>query len=163
MVKYKCQWEKQTMDQSHQSTFMTSNNSSAHVFCGGDSGKDAYKCPRCDKTFRSKNTLNKHTYRTHKSSVMTVRNSSPIVFFSGSSAEEKKATLRSMISWNGSILSCTICGKTTDKIQEKNAKTKMEQHIESLHTEGGSYDCSKCDQTFRRKPSLHQHTYRSHN
>ena len=126
--------QKQKMDQIHKSTVMTTSNYSAH---GGDSAEDAYNCPRCDKTFRSRNTLNKHTYRTHKSSVMATRNSSPVVFFSGSSAEEKKATLLSMISWNGTVLSCTICGKTKDKIKEKNAKTKIEQHIESLHTEGG--------------------------
>ena len=85
------------------------------------------------------------------------------VSFSGGSAEDLKATLWSMISQNGTLLTCTVCGKSKDKTQDMYARKHMESHVESLHTEGVVYDCNKCDKTFRSKNALHKHTQQVHN
>ena len=154
--------QKHIIENIYKFTGTTASNQPVPPLLSDDSVKMKYECPRCGKIFRFQNTLNKHTYRTHKSSVRNSINTSPIVFFSGESTEDKKATLRSLISLNGTVLSCTVCGKTKDKLKDKNAKHNMEQHIEILHTEGSSYQCSKCDNSYRCKKSLHQHTYRSH-
>ena len=85
------------------------------------------------------------------------------VSFSGGSAEDLKATLWSMISQNGTLLTCTVCGKSKDKTQDMYSKKHMESHVESLHTKGVVYDCNKCDKTFRPKNAHHKHTQQVHN
>ena len=85
------------------------------------------------------------------------------VSFNGGSAEDLKATLWSIISQNGTLLTCTVCGKSKDKTRDINANKQMVSHVESLHTEGVVYDCNKCDKTFRSKNALHKHTQQIHN
>ena len=102
-------------------------------------------------------------YNEEYDSNMVVARTVTQVSFSGGSAEDLKATLWSMISQNGTLLTCTVCGKSKDKTQDMYAKKHMESHVESLHTEGVVYDCNKCDKTFRSKNALHKHTQQVHN
>ena len=94
--------------------------------------------------------------------VMTISSSPSQMSFSGGSSEDLKATLWSMISQNGNTFTCTVCGKTKDKDTDKQANVQMERHVESLHVDGISYDCARCDKTFRSKNTLHKHTYLKH-
>jgi hypothetical protein len=71
------------------------------------------------------------------------------VTFTGGSSEELKETLWSMISQAGTVLTCTVCGKSKDKALDSQAKRHMVSHVESLHIEGVSYECTKCDKSFR--------------
>ena len=106
--------------------------------------------------------LNKEQYVPNKTTTVMTTSSSPAqMSFSGGSAENLKATLWSMISLNGNIFTCTVCGKTKDKVSDKKATLQMERHVE-IHVEGISYDCTRCDQTFRSKSNLHTHTYIKH-
>ena len=109
------------------------------------------------KLHKAQNFPNKTT------TVMTTSSSPAQMSFSGGSAEDLKATLWSMISLNGSIFTCTVCGKTKDKFTDKRATLQMEWHVESMHMEGISHDCTRCDQTFRSTNTLHKHTYLKHN
>ena len=95
--------------------------------------------------------------------VMAINNSSAQVHFNGGSAEELKSTLWSMISQNGTVLTCTVCGKSKDKRLDKEAKKHIVSHVESMHTEGVLYECNKCDKTCRSKNALHKHTQQIHN
>ena len=71
------------------------------------------------------------------------------VTFTGGSSEELKETLWSMISQAGTVLTCTVCGKSKDKALDSYAKKHMVSHVESLHIEGVVYECTKCDKSFR--------------
>ena len=73
------------------------------------------------------------------------------VSYSGSTYEDLKKTLWSMISRNGSILTCTVCGKTLDRTLDKSATTHMKKHVESLHVDGVSYACKRCGEIVRSK------------
>ena len=97
------------------------------------------------------------------STVVALNNSAAAVYFNGGTAEDLKSKLWSMIEQNGTVLTCTVCGKSNDKTLEKNAKAHMMSHVESLHTEGVLYECNKCDKTFRSKNALHKHTQQIHN
>ena len=152
--------QKHTMNQVSKSIGMTESWKTPN-FLGDVPVGNKYKCLICDQIFRFKSSLTRHNYRIHQIIGTTSNNLSPIVYFSSESSN-KKAILCSMISWNGTVLACMVCGKTTDKKTDKHAKAKMEQHIETMHTEGGLYKCSKCDNSFKSKTSLYQHTYRSH-
>ena len=103
-----------------------------------------------------------HYVLTETTTVMTTSSSPGQMSFSGGSAEDLKATLWSMISQNGNTFTCTVCGKTKDKDTDKQANVQMERHVESLHVQGISYDCARCDKTFRSKNTLHKHTYLKH-
>ena len=106
--------------------------------------------------------LNKEQYVTNKTTTVMTTSSSPAqMSFSGGSAEDLKATLWSMISLNGNIFTCTVCGKTKDKVSDKKVTLQMERHVE-IHVEGISYDCTRFDQTFMSKSTLHTHTYIKH-
>ena len=96
----------------------------------------------------------KETYEDKQSfseSTTLMSTNSPLakVSFYGGSAEDLKTTLWSMISQNGQMLTCTICGKSKNKQMDQHANNQMERHVESLHIEGVTYDCTKCDKTFR--------------
>ena len=65
--------------------------------------------------------------------VVELNNLVPQVYFNGGSSEDLKLTLWSMISQNGTVLICTVCGKSKDKISDREAKTHMMSHVESLH------------------------------
>ena len=94
--------------------------------------------------------------------VMILTTPSSQVSFNGGTGGELKTTLWSMISQSGSLLTCTVCGKSKDKSLAKNAKMQMENHVESLHVDGVTYNCSRCEQVFRSKNALHKHTFRNH-
>ena len=94
--------------------------------------------------------------------VMTTTSPSTKVSFTGGRGEELKSTLWSMISQSGSFLTCTVCGKSKDKTVATNAKMQMENHVESFHVDGVTYDCSRCDQVLRSKNAFHKHTFRHH-
>ena len=81
--------------------------------------------------------------------IISTNSQNSLLTYSGGSADDPKSTLRSMISQKGTVITCTVCGKTKDKETDKQAIIHMERHIESLHIEGLSYDCARCDKTFR--------------
>ena len=94
--------------------------------------------------------------------VMATFNTTPNMYFNGSTVEDLKLTLRSMITQEGKVLTCTVCGKTTDKSLSRHARELMEQHVESLHVDGVTYDCTKCDKTFKSKRALWNHARNIH-
>ena len=100
----------------------------------------------------------------HKPSttMMTTIGQPSQVSFNGGTAEDLKAVVWSMISRTGTMLTCTVCGKTKDKSLDNQANRHMASHVESLHVEGATYDCSRCEKTFRSKHAIHNHTYRAH-
>ena len=54
--------------------------------------------------------------------VLASKNSSAQVCFHGGSAEDLESTVWSMISQNGTVYICMVCGKSKDKTMDKNAK-----------------------------------------
>ena len=96
------------------------------------------------------------------SSVIATTSPAAQVSFTGGSAEELKETLWSMISQEGPVLTCTVCGKSKDKAMDREAKKQMVSHVESLHMEGVMYECTKCEKTFRSKAAFNTHTSRVH-
>ena len=94
--------------------------------------------------------------------VMATTSPSTKVSFPGGTGDDLKTTVWSMISQSGSLLTCTVCGKSKDKTVAANAKMQMENHVESFHVDGVTYDCSRCDQVLRSKNALHKHTFRHH-
>ena len=116
------------------------------------------------KTESHIDNLYKQEYITDQTTALIRANSqNSLVSYSGGSADDLKATLWSMMSQKGTLITCTVCGKTKDKETDKKATLQMERHIESLHVEGLSYACAKCDKTFRSKNILNIHTYKLHN
>ena len=101
-------------------------------------------------------------YSTETNTVIMKMSPAFQVTFNGRAEDELKTTLWSMISQNGSMLNCTVCGKSKDKTVSKSAKMEMEKHAESLHVDGVTYNCSRCDHVFRSRNSLHKHRYRYH-
>ena len=95
------------------------------------------------ETYEDKQSFDEST------TLITTNSSLAKVSFYGGSAEDLKTTLWSMISQNGQMLTCTICGKSKNKQIDQQANNQMERHVESLHIEGVTYDCTKCDKTFR--------------
>ena len=94
--------------------------------------------------------------------VMTTVKSSPNVSFNGGTFEDLKSTIWSMITQEGKVLTCTVCGKTTDRSLSRHAREHMERHVESLHVDGVTYDCTRCDKTFRSKRTFQRHAHVSH-
>ena len=94
--------------------------------------------------------------------LMTTNGPVSQVSFNGQTAADLKALVWSMISQSGSVLTCTVCGKTKDKAIDTQANHHMASHVESLHVDGVTYDCTRCDNTFRSKPALHKHTHKEH-
>ena len=94
--------------------------------------------------------------------LMTTESTENKVFSKQGRSEDLVATIWSMISRNGNILTCTVCDKTFDKTLNKSANMHMKNHVESLHVDGVTYECNKCDKTFRSKNALHKHTFRHH-
>ena len=84
------------------------------------------------------------------------------VSFNGGTAEDLKSTVRSMITQEGKVLTCTVCGKTTDRSLNIHARLLMEQHVESLHVDGVAYDCTKCQKTYGSKRALQKHAHNTH-
>ena len=68
-----------------------------------------------------------------------------------------------MIAQYGTVLTCTVCGKTTDRSLNRHARFHMEKHVESLHVEGVTYNCTRCDKISRSKVALQKHTQKFHN
>ena len=94
--------------------------------------------------------------------VMTTEHLHTKVSYVGSTSEDLKATIWSMISQYGTILTCTICGKTKETVANRWATRQMENHIESLHVDGVKYECDRCEKICRSKTALHTHTYNYH-
>ena len=94
--------------------------------------------------------------------IITKNISSATVSFSGGSAADLKTMLWSMISKNGTVFKCTVCGKTIDREKDKQASMHMERHVENKHSEGVTYECARCDKTFRSRNNLYKHTYFKH-
>ena len=67
--------------------------------------------------------------------------------------------IMSMMLKREEIWSCKVCGKTDDKL---NKKQNIQQHVESVHMEGGSHSCNRCGKTLRSRPSLRMHISRNH-
>ena len=61
---------------------------------------------------------------TQTTSVLMVTSQTSQVYFNGGTGMELKATIRSLISQNGSVLTCTVCGKSKDKNVARNAFTR---------------------------------------
>ena len=101
-------------------------------------------------------------FQNQTTTVMTTENLQTKVLYTGGNSEDLKSTICSLIFKNGTIITCTVCGKTKDETVDKNAKYHMESHVESLHVDGVTYNCTKCDKTFRSKNALHKHTFRYH-
>lgn len=95
--------------------------------------------------------------------VIATNNHEPKVYYTGGTVKDLRSTLWSMISKNGTILTCNVCGKTIDKAVSKNGNQHMEKHVENIHVDGVTYECSKCDKTFRSRNALHKHTNTNHN
>ena len=93
---------------------------------------------------------------------MAKNNLSDQVSFEGGNAEDLKAVVWSKISQTGRVLTCTVCGKTKDRSTDRDANAHMANHVESIHVNGVTYNCPKCDKTFRSKHALHQHKYKHH-
>ena len=104
------------------------------------------------------------SYHKVKLTNSVIATTSPVaqVSFTGGSSEELKETLWSMITQEGTVLICTVCGKSKDKATDREAKKQMLSHVESLHMEGVMYECTKCEKTFRSKAALNTHTSRVH-
>ena len=94
--------------------------------------------------------------------LMTTNSPSSQVSFTGGTGEDLKVVVWSMIAQSGTVLTCTVCGKTKDKAMDTQANHHMVSHVESLHVDGVTYDCTRCDKTFRSKHALHNHTYKAH-
>ena len=94
--------------------------------------------------------------------VMTTNHPSSNVSFIGGTTEDLKSTLWSMIAQEGTVLTCTACGKTTDRALNRNARQQMEQHVESLHVDGVTYNCPRCDKIFRSKMAFQKHVRKFH-
>ena len=88
---------------------------------------------------------------------------SPNVSFNGGTAKDLKSTVWSMLAQDGTVLTCTVCGKTTDRSSNKHVRFHMERHVESLHVEGVTYNCTRCDKISRSKVALQKHTQKFHN
>ena len=88
---------------------------------------------------------------------------SPNVYFNGGTAKDLKSTIWSLIALNGTVLTCTVCGKTTDSSLNRHARDHMERHVESLHVDGVTYNCPRCDKISRSKVALQKHTQKFHN
>ena len=94
--------------------------------------------------------------------VMTTKNPLYQVSFEGGTAENLKAVVWSRISQAGRVLTCIVCGKTKDRSTDRDANAHMANHAESLHVNGVTYNCPKCQKTFRSKHALHNHIYNTH-
>ena len=84
------------------------------------------------------------------------------VFYNGGTAEGLKEILQSLIAKDGSVLTCTVCGKSKDKTGNHYANRQMERHVESMHVNGVVYECNNCEKTVGSKDALHKHTYLHH-
>ena len=82
--------------------------------------------------------------------------------FNGGTAEDLKSTIRAMMAQEGKVLTCTVCGKTKDITLNRHARELMELHVESLHVDGVTYDCTTCDKTFKSKRGLQKHFHNNH-
>ena len=89
-------------------------------------------------------------------------NPTKYVAFNGGSSEEIKQTLHSKITQNGSVYTCTVCGKSKDKTITRQAKYEIERHVGSKHLVGVTYNCSKCDKQFKSENALRCHNYNTH-
>ena len=112
---------------------------------------------QCDNKFGKNQIVFNET-----TAVVKTNSGSSIVSFNGGSAEDLKASMSSIISENGTVFTCTVCGKTKDNKIDKRARRQIERHVESMHLEGVTYDCGRCDQTFRSRNALDIHTYSKH-
>ena len=100
-------------------------------------------------------------YETNKpNKTTTVMNNGCLdnIFYNGGTAEGLKVTLQSMIAQDGSVLTCTVCGKSKDKAGNSYANRQMEGHVENMHVYGVVYECNSCEKTLGSKDKLHQHT-----
>ena len=98
----------------------------------------------------------------HSSTLLTTNSAAYQVYYNRGTAEDLKAVVWSMISQSGTVLTCTVCGKTKDRTLDSQANHQMASHVESLHVEGVQYDCTRCDKTFRSQNTLYNPTYKAH-
>jgi hypothetical protein len=94
--------------------------------------------------------------------LVTANSPAAQVSFNGGTAEDLKAVVWSLISQTGTVVTCTVCGKTKDKSVDRDTNSHMASHVERLHVDGVIYNCPSCDTTFRCKSALHNHTYKIH-
>ena len=109
------------------------------------------------------NLLEDNEYDSNSTTIVSTNYPSTNVSFNGGTAEGLKSTLWSMIAQEGTVLTCTSCGKTMDRSLNRNARQQMEQHVESIHVDGLTYSCPRCDKIFRSKMALHKHIPKCHN
>ena len=76
--------------------------------------------------------------------------------------KELNTALKSMSLQTGSLITCTVCGKTNDLKTNSKARQTMQQHIESMHVDGLLYKCAMCDKTFRSKNARYTHKSKHH-
>ena len=76
--------------------------------------------------------------------------------------KELNPILKSMSLQTGSIITCTVCGKTNDLKTNSKARQTMQQHIECMHINGLLYTCAMCDKTFRSKNAMYTHKSKHH-
>ena len=98
------------------------------------------------------------TYITNKTTAIMTTENMDKVFYNGGTAEGLKETLQSMIARDGTVLTCTVCGKSKEEAGNRHANRQMERHVESMHVDGVVYECHSCDKTFRSKNALYCHT-----
>ena len=118
--------------------------------------------PTVSKDFEAELYYDQDSKENPSTTMMTTIGRTSQVSFNGGTAEGLKTVVWSMISQSGTMLTCTVCGKTKDKSLDRQATHHMTSHVESLHVEGATYECSRCEKTFRSKHALHCHTNEKH-
>ena len=76
--------------------------------------------------------------------------------FLGIDTTELDQKIQEMIEVVDGVLTCTVCGKTSDR------RFNLAKHVET-HIEGLSFPCQQCEKTFRYRNSLQKHKSRDHN
>ena len=61
--------------------------------------------------------------------------------------------LESMMEKVDGLWTCKVCGK----VDKKNFKANVRNHIEAKHIEGVSHQCNHCGNSYRSRDSLRKH------
>ena len=119
--------------------------------------QELYKQPLKSKLNKIYEIPKAETYVASKTTTVMTTEHFEKVFYNGGTPEGLKETLQSMISKDGTVLTCTVCGKSKDKAGNQYANRQMERHVESMHVDGVVYECNNCEKTFRSKNALYSH------
>ena len=68
--------------------------------------------------------------------------------------KELDEQIMTMMEKREGIWTCKVCCKTDDKL---NKKINIQQHVESLHVEGGAHPCNHCGKILRSRHTLRTH------